>query len=69
MKPLINRKGFSYVTVVYDMDRNRVVWIHAGNGLEVFRLFCEALTTEERTKIEIIAGDGVQWIEFSWEEL
>ena len=57
------RKGFSYITVVYDMDRNRVVWIHEGNGLEVFKLFCEALTPEERKKIEIIAGDGAQWID------
>ena len=57
------RKGFSYITVVYDMNRNRVVWIHEGNGLEVFRLFCEALTPEERANIEIIAGDGAQWID------
>ena len=57
------RKGFTYITVVYDMDRNRVVWIHEGNGLETFRLFCEALTPEERGKIEIIAGDGARWID------
>ena len=57
------RKGFSYITVVYDMDRNRVVWIHEGNGLEIFRLFCEALSQEEREKIEIVAGDGAQWID------
>ena len=57
------RKGFSYITVVYDMERNRVVWIHEGNGLEVFRIFCEALTPEERGKIEIVAGDGARWID------
>ena len=57
------RKGFSYITVVYDMDRNRVVWIHEGNGLEVFRSFCEALTPEECEKIEIVAGDGARWID------
>lgn len=57
------RKGFTYITVVYDMDRNRAVWIHEGNGLEIFRLFCEALTPEERGKIEIIAGDGARWID------
>lgn len=57
------RKGFAYITVVYDMDRNRVVWIHEGNGLEIFRLFCEALSPEEREKIEIVAGDGAQWID------
>lgn len=57
------RKGFSYITVVYDMDRNRVVWIHEGNGLEIFRIFCEALSPEERKKIEIVAGDGAKWID------
>lgn len=57
------RKGFAYITVVYDMDRNRVVWIHEGNGLEIFRLFCEALSPEERKRIEIVAGDGAQWID------
>lgn len=44
------RKGFAYITVVYDMDRNRVVWIHEGSGLEIFRLFCEALSPEERRR-------------------
>ena len=57
------RKGFSYITVVYDMDRNRVVWVHEGNGLEIFRLFCEELSPEEREKIEIVAGDGARWID------
>lgn len=56
-------KGFTYITVVYDMDRNRVVWIHDGNGLGVFRLFCEALTKEEQETIEIVAGDGARWID------
>ena len=45
------------------MDRNRVVWIHEGHGLEIFRLFCENLTPEERGKIEIVAGDGARWID------
>lgn len=57
------RRGFAYITVVYDMDRNRVVWVHEGNGLEVFRLFCEALPQEEREKIQIVAGDGAKWID------
>lgn len=57
------RKGHKYITVVYDMDRNRTVWVHDGNGLEIFRLFCEALPPEERAKIEIVAGDGAQWID------
>lgn len=57
------RKGYAYITVVYDMDRNRVVWIHEGNGLEIFRLFCESLSPEDREKIEVIAGDGAKWID------
>lgn len=57
------RKGFSYITVVYDMDRNRVVWIHEDHGKEIFRIFCEALSPAEREKIEIIAGDGARWID------
>ena len=57
------RKGFSYITVVYDMDRNRVAWIHEGHGLEIFRIFCEALSPAEREKIEIVAGDGARWID------
>jgi transposase len=57
------RKGQSYITVVYDMDRNRVVWVHENHGLEVFRLFCLSLSPEEREKIEIVAGDGAQWID------
>ena len=58
-----HRKGYAYITVVYDMERNRVVWIHEGNGLEIFRIFCERLSPEERSKIEIVAGDGAQWID------
>ena len=57
------RKGFSYITVVYDMDRSRVVWIHEGSGLEIFRLFCEAIHPDGREKIEIVAGDGAKWID------
>ena len=57
------RKGYSYITVVYDMDRNRVVWVHEGNGLEIFRLFTQELPPEEREKIKIVAGDGAKWID------
>ena len=57
------RKGHSYVTVVYDMDRNQVVWVHENHGQDVFSQFCELLTDEERSKIEIVAGDGARWID------
>ncbi len=57
------RKGHKYMTVVYDMDRNRVAWLHKGYGLEVFKLFCKALTPEDRDSIEVVAGDGADWID------
>ena len=45
------RKGHSYITVVYDMDRNRVVWVHENHGQEIFAQFCEQLTEEERAQM------------------
>ena len=33
-------KGHNYITVIYDMDRNRVVWLQKGFGVEVFSRFC-----------------------------
>ena len=57
------RKGHSYITVVYDMDRNQVVWVHEDHGQEIFAQFCELLTEEERAQIEIVAGDGARWID------
>ncbi len=57
------KKGHEYITVVYDMERNRVVWVHKGHGLDVFRLFCNILTQTERKKIDIVAGDGASWID------
>ena len=57
------RKGYKYITVVYDMDKNRVIWVHEDHGYEVFAEFCKQLTPEEREKIEIVAGDGASWID------
>ena len=57
------RKGYAYITVVYDMDKNRVIWVHENHGYEVFAEFCMLLTPEERGKIEIVAGDGASWID------
>lgn len=31
------RKGYEYITVVYDMDKNRVVWIHKTMGRKYLR--------------------------------
>ena len=57
------RRGYKYITVVYDMDRNRVIWIHEEHGYDVFAEFCNLLTPEERERIEIVAGDGAGWID------
>ena len=57
------RKGHKYITVVYDMDKNRVIWVHEDHGYDVFAKFCRLLTPEEREKIEIVAGDGARWID------
>lgn len=57
------RKGYKYITVVYDLDRNRVVWVHENHGYEVFKQFCEALSKEECEAIEVVAGDGARWID------
>ena len=56
-------KGHSYITVIYDMDRNRVVWLGKGFGVEVFSQFCELLSEEDRQTIEVVAGDGAKWID------
>lgn len=58
-----SRKGYEYITVVYDMDRNRVVWVSEGLGYSVFEKFCLMLSKEEREAIEVVAGDGARWID------
>lgn len=57
------KKGHKYITIVYDMDKNRVIWVHEGFGLSVFEEFCKLLSPKERENIEIIAGDGAKWID------
>ena len=56
-------KGHKYITVVYDMDRSRVVWVSQNHGAEVFGRFCLSLTEEERAAIDVVAGDGARWID------
>ncbi len=51
------RKGHAYITVVYDMGRNQVVWVHEDHGQEILAQFCELMTEEDRAQIEIVAGD------------
>lgn len=56
-------KGHEYITVVYDMERNRTVWVHEKHGLSIFEEFCQQMTEKERAAIEVVAGDGAQWID------
>ena len=62
-------RGRRYVTVVYDMDRNRVVWVRDRHGRSVFEEFCLLLTEEERAAVEVVAGDGARWIDECVSEL
>jgi transposase len=57
-------RGYKYITVVYDLDRNQVCWVHLGYGEKVFKTFCEDLQKIDGCKkIEIVAGDGARWID------
>ena len=61
-------RGHRYVTVVYDMDRNRVAWVCDRHGKKVFERFCRLLTEEERAAVRVVAGDGARWIDECVEE-
>lgn len=56
------RKGYKYLTVIVDHDRNRVVWLHDGHGKSVLEKFYEELTEEQRKSIKVVTGDGARWI-------
>lgn len=60
-----HRKGHTYVTVVVDHERKRVVWAHDGYGKQVLDLFFEELTLEQRASIRIVTGDSARWIDSS----
>ena len=58
-----HRKGHTYLTVVVDHERHRVTWDHDGYGRDVFGLFFQTLTPEQRASIRVVAGDGARWID------
>lgn len=62
------RKGRTYITVVVDHKRKRVVWAHDGYGKEVLDLFFRQLTDEQRASIKVVTGDGTKWIDASVKE-
>ena len=55
------KKKHKYITIVYDTERNKVVWVHDKHGQEIFELFCQELSEDERASITkhdfICAGD------------
>ena len=62
------RKGRTYITVVVDHKRKRVVRAHDGYGKEVLDLFFRQLTDEQRASIKAVTGDGAKWIDASVKE-
>ena len=62
------RKGRTYITVVVDHKRKRVVRAHDGYGKEVLDLFFRQLTDEQRASIKVVTGDGAKWIDASVKE-
>lgn len=60
-----HRKGHTYITVVVDHERKRVIWAHDGYGKQVLALFFEELTPEQRVSIRIVTGNGARWIDSS----
>ena len=62
------RKGRTYITVVVDHKRKRVVWAHDGYGKEVPGLFFRQPTDEQRASIRAVTGDGAEWIDASVKE-
>lgn len=57
------RKGHTCITVVVDHERHRAIWAHDGYGRDVFGLFFQTLTPEQRASIRVVAGDGAWWID------
>lgn len=62
------RKGRTYITVVVDHKRKRVVRAHDGYGKEVLDPFFRQLTDEQRASITAVTGDGAKWIDASVKE-
>ena len=57
------RKGHTCITVVVDHERLWAIWAHDGYGRDVFGLFFQTLTPEQRASIKAVTGDGARWID------
>ena len=52
------KKGQKYVTLVYDLDRSKVVWVGEGKGrATIDRFFNEALTKQQREAVRWACSD------------
>ena len=57
------KKGHKYITVVINHDTGKVIWAHEGHGKTIFAKFFQLLNKEQRTKIQLVSGDGARWIQ------
>ena len=56
------KKGHSYMTVVVDHDRGKVVWASEGHSEKVLSSFFAELGGERCKKIKLVSCDGAKWI-------
>ena len=56
------RKGQKYLTVVYDHDRKRVVWVAEGRDSKTVASFFDSLGPERCAKLQQVSADGASWI-------
>jgi transposase len=55
------KKGHKYATIVYDMERSKVVWVGEGKGSETLeKFFKEKLSPYQREQIEVATCDMSQ---------
>ena len=50
--------GHTYITVVVNHERHRVIRTHNGYGRDVFNLFFQQLTEEQRASIRVVRRRG-----------
>ena len=62
------KKGHKYITVIVNHDTNTVVWAAKGHGKSVLEPFFKQLSSEQRSKIRLVSGDGARWIKETIDE-